>query len=1266
MAARHDPVRPEEKLISRPLSVLIGLALSLPAAAQNVLTGDFDGHGLTPPATDGRATDPLTLSRPGLQSLGSYSFGAIFEYGNEPLARYLIDGDQEQKILLLQHVPAINLSGQVGLSKRVAVGLSLPFFPATTSQDTTPIGADPTFSVNGPALGDLQLRVPIGLVLPKSDGSGASLAVAPYTELPTGSNGRFVADAGVTAGVVGLFGVDLGPIGLTANLGGGYRGTETSENISSGVELLGGVGGSYGLSEALALHAEIRGAALPGTSPVEGLLGIRGRADSGLWWGAGLGTGLTGGAGASKVRAFAGIGYSKLPEDDPSSLPAEAMPTELVILDANGQPVANAAVFVGSEEVGMTDADGRIVLPANTKWRQGVEVRSEGFEAQSVAQPDGPAATVALTPLPVGVPVAVRNQDGSAVSGTVTPVGATTLDPVAIDANGVALVELPPGDWDLQIDAEGYGGQSRSVVVEALERSEPVQVLLLAESGDAELVLDVTDRDGRPLTGVAVRIDGAPVGETGDGGRIAVRSLAAGEHDIEVLSDAYQSLEQSDLMLSAGENSVGFPLRRLPGSVLVMAHSESGPVPDVSVRFEGPSRLPAAPLGTDGERIFPAMRPGTWEVWAVSPDYGLQRRELVVDEHDTRLLTVDFQMQKPEGGSADLRIAVVDPDGQPLEGVDVQIDGQSYGSTSSGGAVEIAGLAPGPRSVSAGGEHFVARDPESVFLIEGVQEKALTLDWRPGTVRVSAVGPEAPVEDGKVRFAGASPVDPGVLDADGLGWFEVGSGDWAMLVTSETHGIQQRMLAIPGDSRRLTRADIVFGPPENGNSELSVTAVAPDGTPVVGAAIALDGIALGSTSSGGTATLQGLAGGRRALTIDAPLFKPYKASSLSLRDGSNDHKATLKWSPGAVQIQVSSAGSPVTDATVRFAGPEMKNPLSVDDEGEAWSDLQAGTWQALVTSPTFGLQAKSITLDGSKSGPHKLSFDLQPAGDAAELVVRVVGPDGSPVSGASVQVAGETSTTPDGGVVLLTGLKPGSVDIEVTAEHFKTATMSGTILQVGPQERILQLAYVPVQVSATVQDGDGNPLAATLAFDGPAALDPVPVTNGKASFVLPPGDWQILASADGLGVKSEAVELAPGTKKQDVAFTLGKAQVETTASEVKILGKVQFDLGKATLRAESSEILEEVAATLLANNRVARVEVQGHTDPTGGNVVNLKLSQQRAEAVVAALVARGVAPERLVARGFGSTLAIADNDSEDGRALNRRVQFEILEMADGE
>ena len=83
---------------------------------------------------------------------------------------------------------------------------------------------------------------------------------------------------------------------------------------------------------------------------------------------------------------------------------------------------------------------------------------------------------------------------------------------------------------------------------------------------------------------------------------------------------------------------------------------------------------------------------------------------------------------------------------------------------------------------------------------------------------------------------------------------------------------------------------------------------------------------------------------------------------------------------------------------------------------------------------------------------------------------------------------------------------------------------------------------------------------------------------------------------------------------------------------------------------------------LKANPQITKVRVEGHTDTTGADDYNMKLSQARAESVRDYLVGRGVASNRLEPVGFGETRPLQSNDTRPGREANRRVEFNIIEV----
>ncbi|GAG93786.1 unnamed protein product [marine sediment metagenome] len=109
-----------------------------------------------------------------------------------------------------------------------------------------------------------------------------------------------------------------------------------------------------------------------------------------------------------------------------------------------------------------------------------------------------------------------------------------------------------------------------------------------------------------------------------------------------------------------------------------------------------------------------------------------------------------------------------------------------------------------------------------------------------------------------------------------------------------------------------------------------------------------------------------------------------------------------------------------------------------------------------------------------------------------------------------------------------------------------------------------------------------------------------------------------------------------------------------------ILEGIKFDFNKATIKPESELVLHN-AVTILTNHPDIKVEIQGHTDSVGRESYNLKLSQARADAVREYLIRfRNIDSGRLIARGYGEQQPIASNLTEEGRNLNRRVEFLIL------
>jgi outer membrane protein OmpA-like peptidoglycan-associated protein len=148
------------------------------------------------------------------------------------------------------------------------------------------------------------------------------------------------------------------------------------------------------------------------------------------------------------------------------------------------------------------------------------------------------------------------------------------------------------------------------------------------------------------------------------------------------------------------------------------------------------------------------------------------------------------------------------------------------------------------------------------------------------------------------------------------------------------------------------------------------------------------------------------------------------------------------------------------------------------------------------------------------------------------------------------------------------------------------------------------------------------------------------------------------ADKDGVPDRLDNCPDEPGTAENHGCKA--KQLVVITKDQLKILDQVHFATGTAKLAKTSDALLDNIARVMTAHMEIWKVKVEGYTDDVGKPDKNLKLSQDRAKAVVDYLVKHGVAPERLEAAGHGQDSPIGDNKSAAGREANRRVEFNIV------
>lgn len=195
---------------------------------------------------------------------------------------------------------------------------------------------------------------------------------------------------------------------------------------------------------------------------------------------------------------------------------------------------------------------------------------------------------------------------------------------------------------------------------------------------------------------------------------------------------------------------------------------------------------------------------------------------------------------------------------------------------------------------------------------------------------------------------------------------------------------------------------------------------------------------------------------------------------------------------------------------------------------------------------------------------------------------------------------------------------------------------------------------------------------AAHAATAPGVVDRPDVDRGLAGRVVP---LLALAVLSAFVVQSCLTQPpgAPTVPRFDAAAAESKANAAALAALAALpadapaaallaalnLAVVNFATGSSDVPPGAQPLLDAAARALAAQSADARIVINGHTDNRGLPEANLALSVQRAEAVRAALVARGVPAERLAAAGHGDRQPVASNATDEGRFRNRRIEFEL-------
>ena len=221
------------------------------------------------------------------------------------------------------------------------------------------------------------------------------------------------------------------------------------------------------------------------------------------------------------------------------------------------------------------------------------------------------------------------------------------------------------------------------------------------------------------------------------------------------------------------------------------------------------------------------------------------------------------------------------------------------------------------------------------------------------------------------------------------------------------------------------------------------------------------------------------------------------------------------------------------------------------------------------------------------------------------------------------------------------GIRDNSVEAAVVLNTMQLTLLKGTILD--------EFTNEPIYAKIELTDNSTNQIIATFESNK---------TSGKYMVSLPAGkDYGIAVKAEDCLFYSGHVNIEKSEGYQEIVKDVYLKRI-AVGSKV-VLNNVFFASGKSVLKKESKTELDNLLK-LMNDAPSLKLEISGHTDNTGSDAVNQKLSEKRAKAVVDYLVEKGISSDRLTFKGYGSKEPVADNKTKDGRRQNRRTEFKVI------
>ena len=359
-----------------------------------------------------------------------------------------------------------------------------------------------------------------------------------------------------------------------------------------------------------------------------------------------------------------------------------------------------------------------------------------------------------------------------------------------------------------------------------------------------------------------------------------------------------------------------------------------------------------------------------------------------------------------------------------------------------------------------------------------------------------------------------------------------------------------------------------------------------------------------------------------------------------------------------------ATSQPLASTLVLKSNRKTIQSVQTDKNGKYKTKIPPGyVYSAEVSSPGYVTDIQSIDVSNNPTATKK-DFALKPTPKTISLSGKVFDSKTSLPLQATLLTnsTGKTAKTSSDGKFSIDLPKGKKSDVSASANGYVTQNKTFDVTENG-KDMLNDFALVPVkqnvQFTGKVYDNKSNaPVRAsiTIKSNGHVVKTLEPDNNGAFDFNLPKGKvYDVEVSAKGYVPDLQTFDLTNNDADVQVNFPLSKIEMDLVFK----FKNVNFHFDTADLTPEAKNILNMVSKTLSENPNL-KLNISGHTDNFGTEEYNQDLSIRRANSVKNYLVEKGATASNLMTFGYGLTQPIATNNTIEGRAENRRVEFKVV------